>query len=240
MVHNAGSRWSSFVEIAADRLPSTEDYEGEQIAEDDRATIDTTARWVRRFLMCPNAALGRNGEVCPYTRPSVQSGLFHIAVGHVAAGLEAYDEVTEVMRGACDFWESLPPIVGNQALLKTVLVVFPGLCDATDVLDRVQRQLSREITQRGLMIGEFYPGCEIVGLHNPDFFPMRSPIPLLALRRMVLGDLAFLWGDDVKIDAYLRIFGDQALRMIDAARRRSDIAPAVATRLRDRVAASQR
>jgi hypothetical protein len=44
----------------------------------------------------------------------------------------------------------------------------------------------------GLMLGEFHANNESPGLRNPDFRPLRSPIPMLAIRHMVDSDLPFL------------------------------------------------
>lgn len=42
------------------------------------------------------------------------------------------------------------------------------------------------------MIGEFHNRNESPGLHNPHFRPLRSPIPMLAIRFMAEADLPFL------------------------------------------------
>ena len=44
----------------------------------------------------------------------------------------------------------------------------------------------------GLMLGEFHMRNNQPGLRNDDFFPLRTPIPCLAVRHMVPTDLAFL------------------------------------------------
>jgi hypothetical protein len=56
------------------------------------------------------------------------------------------------------------------------------------------------------MIGQFHPKCDQPGLWNDDFRPLRSPIPLLAIRIMVPGDLPFLTGSDVHLAAYFARF----------------------------------
>ena len=58
----------------------------------------------------------------------------------------------------------------------------------------------------GLMIGQFYPGCDEAGIRNPDFRPLQSPIPLLAIRHMVNSDFPFLAGSVAWIEEYLRKF----------------------------------
>lgn len=46
--------------------------------------------------------------------------------------------------------------------------------------------------EAGMMLGEFYSENESPGLYNPDFRPLRSPIPLFVYRRLVPNDLVFL------------------------------------------------
>ena len=53
------------------------------------------------------------------------------------------------------------------------------------------------------MIGEFHTRNNASGLRNPNFYPLRTPTPALAIRRIVPSDLAFL--DMSKYDADTRV-----------------------------------
>ncbi len=64
--------------------------------------------------------------------------------------------------------------------------------DTSKLIDSVQQKLKPLFVESGLMIGEFHKRNESPGLHNPNFRPLRSPIPLLAIRFMVEADLPFL------------------------------------------------
>jgi hypothetical protein len=64
------------------------------------------------------------------------------------------------------------------------------------------------------MLGEFHPQSATPGLRNRYFCPLRSPIPLLAIRHMVESDVDFLMAANdpapmrVKsLEAYLRFLG---------------------------------
>eukprot|EP00505_MAST-04D_sp_SCG-Rhode-Island_P006597 Stramenopile-MAST_4_protein_6597 len=63
---------------------------------------------------------------------------------------------------------------------------------APDVIDNVQLKLKPEFVANGLMIGEFHKHNNACGLRNPDFYPLRTPSPALAIRRIVPTDLVFL------------------------------------------------
>jgi hypothetical protein len=49
------------------------------------------------------------------------------------------------------------------------------------------------------MIGEFHMRTESPGLHNPNFRPLRSPVPMFVLRSMVEADIAFLQDENLHL-----------------------------------------
>ena len=49
------------------------------------------------------------------------------------------------------------------------------------------------------MLGEFHLLNNASGLHNPEFFPLRTVCTALAIRHMVPSDLVFLSGEQVAI-----------------------------------------
>jgi hypothetical protein len=69
-------------------------------------------------------------------------------------------------------------------------------CIATDeaaqYINGLQQKLKPSFVEAGLMIGEFHQKNDAPGLHNPDFRPLQSPIPMLAIRYMHESDLPFL------------------------------------------------
>ncbi|MEV7601151.1 DUF6875 domain-containing protein [Kitasatospora sp. NPDC089797] len=174
--------------------------------------------WARRFLTTAHPDLGRSGPVCPYTQPSLRRGLFHLAVTDAATGTVPG---TGTGPGA-----GLPALVGELRAhydrllaglteegdreLLTVLLVLPRL-DRTDstVLDDLQRSAKDEFVEQGLMIGQFHPVCEEPGLWNGAFRPLRAPVPLLAVRKLLVFDLPFLLGDPVHLAHYLARFAPQ-------------------------------
>ncbi|MCA9652058.1 MAG: hypothetical protein KC501_19230 [Myxococcales bacterium] len=179
----------------------------------DRDVLAEVARWTVDYLCQWHPDLGRTGDVCPYTEVSMREDLLLAAVCHVFDA-DPRPLMREVMLLTMEDFESRPPKVGNRAGLKAMLVLFPSVEGVW--IDDVQQQLSLTFARRGLMIGEFHAECEKPGLHNQAFRPLRSPIPLLAVRAMMLTDLAFLKGSDEKLDCYLRRFEDAALKQISA------------------------
>ncbi|MFI9812685.1 DUF6875 domain-containing protein [Saccharothrix variisporea] len=157
--------------------------------------------WARTYLVSPSPDLGRRGPVCPYTQPSLQRGLFFLAsptspdVPGAVAGLRRWYEAVAATMPAPD------------RELLTVLLVLPHV-DPVDPtpLDELQRAAKDDFVANGLMIGQFHPACEAPGLWNPDYRPLRSPVPLLAIRELVVFDLPFLVEERKHLDSYLSRF----------------------------------
>merc|ERR1711916_39272 len=106
---------------------------------------------------------------------------------------------------------------GKKALNKAVIFVFPDvpLARAHRVVDRAQAILKPEFVARGLMVGEFHLNNNQGGLRNPEFYPLRTPFPSLAIRHMVPSDVVFLSPDQYSaqqrvdfLESYVGLFKD--------------------------------
>ncbi|HEX5542764.1 MAG TPA: hypothetical protein VFX60_14580 [Micromonospora sp.] len=165
--------------------------------------------WAREYLSRPHAELGRKGPVCPFVQGAMERERFYLAVyrGTALQGDDLNDELM-IYR---DWFRVLPPTDGPAAQFKTILLTLPDVSGpaANALVDAIQQRLKPRYVADGLMIGEFHDGPpDKGGLWNPDFRPLRSPLPLLAIRHMVPSDFPFLAGDPAFLTAYLRMFGD--------------------------------
>lgn len=160
-------------------------------------------RWVCDYLTRPHADLGRSGPVCPFTHPSILRGLFWVGFidGHDVDRQQMTEAVDEVF-GA---FPELPPVDGDDALLKAVLLVFPDVSDYS-LIEEAQREGKSKFVREGLMLGQFYPGCTTPGLRNAAFPALDAPLPILAVRNMVGSDFPFLAQQSEWVDAYLKKF----------------------------------
>jgi hypothetical protein len=169
------------------------------------ADLRLIAAWAEEFLNAPNGGLGRRGAVCPYTRASMDNHSFLLASAGDERDLRAVESMVKGYRRW--YLELLDQTDAARRHLLTVLLVLPGL-DRTDAdpLDVLQRRLKDAFVREGLMVGQFHPRCAQGGLWNADFRPLRAPIPLLAIRRMVASDLPFLLNSPDHLTAYLDRF----------------------------------
>ncbi|MGQ0837733.1 DUF6875 domain-containing protein [Actinokineospora sp.] len=174
------------------------------------AQLAAIVDWAHRYLARPHESLGRKGNVCPFVQPSIDRGQFYLAV--YPGRPDTPDEVARALLPYRDWFLALAPKGQPTAQLTTILILFPDLttADLDRIIDGTQESLKSEYVERGLMIGEFHDGPPAKGgLWNPDFRPLRSPVPLLAIRHMVPTDFPFLQGKHDHMMAYLRQFAAQ-------------------------------
>jgi hypothetical protein len=83
------------------------------------------------------------------------------------------------------------------------------------MVEEVQAETKPIFVPRNLMVGQFYPSCPQIGLHNVTFRPLQAPIPMIAVRHMVPSDLPFLT-DSPYISHYHRLHGHEVpVRLAD-------------------------
>ncbi|MDZ8189965.1 MAG: hypothetical protein RMX96_34660 [Nostoc sp. ChiSLP02] len=171
--------------------------------------------WVKNFLGRPHPHLGRPGPVCPFVPHSLKSNSIHLAVIRTK---DLYPEQVEnIVRRYRDIFLDTKVQGQELTISKAFLLIFPDIHidEAPKLIDSVQQKLKPLFVESGLMIGEFHKRNESSGLHNPNFRPLRSPIPLLAIRYMVEADLPFIQSPpDLHLrirylEAYLKRFGNK-------------------------------
>lgn len=177
-----------------------------------------TTAWIKSFLGRPHPDLGRPGFVCPFVPGAIAQDTIWLA--HIAEGRGDRQAIISIVDHYRQRFLDLDPKTGDSAMSKAMVLVFPNVpSDDAGVIDEVQAHLKPKFVDDGMMIGEFHERNEGGGLRNPDFRPLRSPIPSLALRFMVETDLPFLhrplYSPSVRagfIRSYLRRFGSTLSR----------------------------
>jgi hypothetical protein len=176
------------------------------------ASLSRIVEWIDRFLCAPNPALGRTGNVCPYARTAI-----------LKRSLEFYRNYSSSVSGlASDMEQHLEDFLQSERsddIYYCRLIVPEAMGDASGAIEYVQKQLKPMFVERHLMVGQFFPDCGEPGLHNRAFRPLQTPVPLIAIRHMVLSDIAFLYGNERYMAAYRETFeerGTVAIRQFEA------------------------
>jgi len=156
------------------------------------AIMDRISLWCQNYLALPHPDLGRSGPICPFMPRSLE--LNHIYFAVVRSKGASPEELEARIKGYREIFLQIEPKEGLEATRKAIIVILPDVPDdkAAVVIDDTHRQLKAQFVESGLMIGKFHSRSDEPGLHNPRFRPLRSPIPMLAIRYMVETDLPFL------------------------------------------------
>lgn len=181
-------------------------------------------QWADEYLCRPHPELGRPGAVCPFTRPAIRKDLLFLTVCR-GADITA-DEMVELVRSYRDWFLELEPVALPAAQYKFTGIIFPDIPESgyVELIEATQARLKAEYVGVGLMVGEFHPGPPAQGgLWNPDFRPLRSPLPMLGTRHMVPTDFPFLKDDYDYVAGYLERFRDALpLRMFGEIKEAAD------------------
>ena len=197
---------TDLVDLGSDQPVDTASLDRLACTDDDLQAVLTALEWARAFLASPHPDLGRKGPVCPYIRHSFDERLLHVTC-RPDESCQSSDLVAAVRATHRWFAEIQRRTPEEIRHLVTVLVVLPRIDrSSAEPLNELHRVMKDEFVGHGLMIGQFHPACEAPGLWNPDFRPLRSPIPLLAIREMVSSDLPFLIGSPMHANEYLERF----------------------------------
>ena len=150
-----------------------------------------TAQWLEHFLTKPHPALGRTGLVCPFVPRALKMETIQM-VEVSTQGLNQ-TELEALVKDCRETFLNQFPQQGSLAIYKALLLIFPDIQnEQCGIVDQVQQKLKPFFVEKGLMLGEFHRFNQSPGLHNPDFRPLQSPVPMLAIRFMTEADLPFL------------------------------------------------
>lgn len=169
------------------------------------AAMATLVGWVESYLMRDHADLGRTGAVCPFTKQASKIDTVRLAISEAGAADE--EEAFALIRRSFGELEKIPCKPG-MAHFRTVIVGFPNCADAEgiEMLQRVQKRHKFYSLSRFRMIGYMHARNDAPGLWNPDFRPLRAPLPVLAIRHLVEQDAPFAARHPLLMAPYLLKF----------------------------------
>ncbi|WP_326595042.1 DUF6875 domain-containing protein [Streptomyces sp. NBC_01803] len=162
--------------------------------------------WLREYIGRPHQALHRKGPVCPFVPAAMNSGALRVHLRYEISGKDP-DELRETLAGDL---LSLPATGADQRepALDSLVVAMPDLVgEGLAALDEAHARLKDVAVERGLMIGQFHSACDERSVRNSGFQVSRSPIPVLAVRRMASHDILFLHDRAHWFAAYRARFG---------------------------------
>lgn len=171
---------------------------------DDLPALKTAADWIRDYICQEDTQLGR--AVCPFVPPAIDHDVLWLAPERVRGRTQL--QMSRVMDSYKDLFLEIAPKEKITRAQASLVVVFPDVSkeDSPKYVDEVQRVLKDSFVEEGLMLGEFHPLNQTPSVYNEAVFPNRSPVPMLAIRHMVITDWHFLLEKDEWIQAWLARF----------------------------------
>ncbi len=162
--------------------------------------------WLDGYIVKAHPELGRGGAVCPYTLIARKCGALRFYQSPIRPEQEA--QALELLHEAIDDLEHIPTARGDEQY-QVIIIAFPD-CESREGLAMLQRvlKLSRlAAMMRFRMLGFMHAGAEAEGLWNPEFRPLKAPLPLLVVRRLVETDAPFISRQHIQWVPYLVRYG---------------------------------
>jgi hypothetical protein len=174
-------------------------------AETGDDALATLRGWVEAYLMRGHADLGRTGAVCPFTKQAAKLDTVRLAISPAGPGDE--EEAFRLIRQGFSDLEAIP-CKPSMRHFRTVIVGFPNCASPEGIamLQAVQRRHKFYSLARFRMIGFMHATNDAPGLWNPDFRPLRAPLPVLAIRHLVEQDAPFAARHPLLLGPYLLRF----------------------------------
>lgn len=166
-----------------------------KLKERSSCTANSVSRvmsWMRNFVAKPHPLLGRNGAVCPFVPRALKENA--LKVESIDVRDLSKTEFDALVKSFLPIFESMEPSTGKSRLNKSLVIVIDGLEEGEQgqYIEDAHNRLKLHFVERGLMLGEFHKFHGAHGVHNPDFRPLKSPVPMLVIRHMVKEDHMFL------------------------------------------------
>lgn len=186
------------------------------IPDNDLALMKGVLLWFKNFVTKSHPKFGRDGAVCPFVKPSIENDATYLSVARFPFYSITTENLFQDMLRYRDLFLTLEPLEGEIAKLKSLVILLPDVTTEnieeetlSDFMEPLHKQMKSELLKDNLLIGQFYPGCKIPGTWSPEFFPLRSPTPLLVIRNLIETDWRFLHGTPEWEQAYKERFQDQ-------------------------------
>lgn len=163
----------------------------------------------------------RKGAVCPF----VPRAILDDAIYFTCFDGGDIDRCSLLIRRCIAFYKD-----ACKGVFGAVVIVFRDDINVHDLL-RVHVENKEICVRESLMLGVLYKESSAASMHNNDYFPLRTPTPVLVIRDLVASDLMFLDPAHyslskrcVFLDSFIRRFSGESessftAKQVEAARR---------------------
>ncbi len=145
----------------------------------------------------------RAAHVCPFIADSLDRNQFWIERSEFTK--EQTPQISVRLNELMDEFVIAPPAYDpkatgkpapNEVISKTFLLYFPNFGNlkshgSLSEIDELHKTFKPKYMERGLGLGQFYPGCPIPGVYGEKFKPLTAPVAAFAVRYLAIHDNVF-------------------------------------------------
>lgn len=163
--------------------------EGAGLSDTDREALGRAQGWIEDVIMGVVDKGRKTEAICPMVGPSMEAGVYFLAVGHP----EPADDLAAIRHEVHRYGEifaRMAPHEGPIAQVRCLVLVLPETPPERilPAVDPTKSELETELLEAGTMVGEFYEDCPFPATWDRGYFPLQSPIPFYVFRPFIKTD----------------------------------------------------
>jgi len=125
----------------------------------------------------------RKASMCPFVPAAVKYDQIYFTFFNESLNVK---QTIEFIKECIVFFQSI-----NNKINGSIIILFPKEFEIKKLLD-IQILNKEQCVINYTMLGALYPSSPAPSLHNDNYFPLRTPTPVLVIRDIVPSDVIFL------------------------------------------------
>jgi len=154
--------------------------------------VEQWLAWIDSHVAVEDVRMGRPGAVCPCVPGVLRTSSMRL----VRVGANVTNVIDLVKATGEDFLATLAAGSVRPSIYCVALVFAPGPPPGGLSLSQIHHELKPWFIERGMMLGEFFPGNRKRSVRSADLTPMDCPVHALVIRASSEHDLQFIAKDD--------------------------------------------
>lgn len=146
-----------------------------------KSCCDGVTPYLENFLTAPHPH--RNGVMCPFMPKALAENNIYFTYFD---SKDSDQQLLSLIRSSVGFYKAR-----FNSAFGAVIILFEDDFDIVRLL-RIHIEAKTNCINNELMIGALYKDSQAPSLHSEDYFPLRTPSPILVLRDLTAQDLQFL------------------------------------------------
>ncbi|HTU12428.1 MAG TPA: hypothetical protein VMG08_16170 [Allosphingosinicella sp.] len=174
--------------------------------------IAALCEWLLDFVASPHPECGRADAVCPALPDALQQSKLGVAAPQLLPQENKRKHIADLIEKCAVLLE--PTRNPFEWPLSCLVLPFQGLAPSEYryCLEGAYLDVKAKLVEAGILVGAFHPYSNRPSRLNPAFFPLRSPLPFIALRHLLRQDIRTLKERSDYVAAHARFFSAQPVR----------------------------